>query len=95
MVDMTLVDEVVSVTDEEAFEMAPRLAKEEGIIAGISCGAAMAAALKVAARPERKGKTLVVILPDQANATCRHRCSITPKRNRARIGTVPWQEATS
>jgi cysteine synthase A len=64
VLDMTLVDEVVSVTDEEAFEMAPRLAKEEGIIAGISCGAAMAAALKVAARPQSEGKTLVVILPD-------------------------------
>ena len=64
VLDMKLVDEVVQVTDEEAFEMAPRLAKEEGIISGISCGAAMAAALKVAARPENEGKTLVVILPD-------------------------------
>jgi cysteine synthase A len=64
ILDMTLVDEVVKVTDEESFEMAPRLAKEEGIISGISCGAAMAAALKVAARPESEGKTLVVILPD-------------------------------
>lgn len=64
ILDMSLVDEVVQVTDEEAFEMAPRLAKEEGIICGISCGAAMAAALKVAARPESDGKTIVVILPD-------------------------------
>jgi cysteine synthase A len=64
VLDMKLVDEVVQVTDEESFEMAPRLAKEEGIISGISCGAAMAAALKVAARPESEGKTLVVILPD-------------------------------
>jgi cysteine synthase A len=64
VLDMKLVDEVVKVTDEESFEMAPRLAKEEGIISGISCGAAMAAALKVAARPESEGKTLVVILPD-------------------------------
>jgi cysteine synthase A len=44
--------------------MAPRIAKEEGIISGISCGAAMSAALRVAARPESEGKTLVVILPD-------------------------------
>jgi len=64
ILDMKLVDEVVKVTDEESFEMAPRLAKEEGIISGISCGAAMAAALKVAARPESEGKTMVVILPD-------------------------------
>jgi cysteine synthase A len=62
--DMKMVDEVVSVTDEESFEMSPRLAKEEGIISGISCGAAMSAALKVAARPESAGKTIVVILPD-------------------------------
>jgi cysteine synthase len=64
VLDMKLVDEVVKVTDEESFEMAPRLAKEEGIISGISCGAAMAAALKVAARPESAGKVMVVILPD-------------------------------
>ena len=64
ILDMSLVDEVVTVTDEESFEMAPRIAREEGISCGISCGAAMAAALKVAARPESEGKTLVVILPD-------------------------------
>lgn len=62
--DMSIVDEVVQVTDDEAFQMAPRLAKEEGISCGISCGAAMAAALKVAARPDSAGKTIVVILPD-------------------------------
>jgi cysteine synthase A len=64
ILDMSLVDEVVQVTNDEAFEMAPRLAKEEGIIGGISSGAAMAAALKVAAQPESAGKTIVVILPD-------------------------------
>jgi cysteine synthase A len=62
--DTSLVDEVVQVSDEEAFEMAPRIAREEGITCGISCGANMAAALKVAAKPENKGKTIVVILPD-------------------------------
>lgn len=62
--DMSIVDEAVQVTDEEAFAMAPRLAIEEGITCGISCGAAMAAALKVASRPESAGKTIVVILPD-------------------------------
>lgn len=64
VLDMKLVDEVVQVTDEESMEMAPRVAREEGILCGISCGAAMAAALKVAARPESAGKTIVVILPD-------------------------------
>lgn len=62
--DTSLIDEVVQVTGEESMEMAPRIAREEGIICGISCGAAMAAALKVAARPENSGKTIVVILPD-------------------------------
>jgi cysteine synthase A len=64
ILDMSLVDEVVQVTDEESFEMAPRITKEEGIICGISSGAAMAAALKVAARPDSAGKTIVVVLPD-------------------------------
>lgn len=64
ILDMSLVDEVIQVTDEEAMEMAPRVAREEGIICGISCGAAMSAALKIAARPEAAGKTIVVVLPD-------------------------------
>jgi len=64
VLDMSLVDEVVQVTDEEAFETSRRLAREEGIISGISSGAAMAAALKVAARPESNGKLIVVVLPD-------------------------------
>lgn len=64
ILDRSMIDEVVQVTDEESFDMARRLSREEGIISGISCGAAMAAALKVAARPESAGKTIVVILPD-------------------------------
>jgi cysteine synthase len=59
-----LVDEIIRVKNEDAFETTRRLAKEEGILAGISSGAATYAALAVAARPENKGKLIVVILPD-------------------------------
>ena len=59
-----MIDEVVKVTNEDAFATASRLAKEEGILAGISSGAAAWAALEVARRPENKGKLIVVILPD-------------------------------
>jgi cysteine synthase A len=64
VLDLELVDDVVTVSNDEAIETARRLHREEGITAGISSGAAAAAALKVAARPEAKGKLLVVILPD-------------------------------
>ena len=64
VLDRSLVDEVLTVTNDEAFAVARRLAREEGILAGISCGAAMHAALRVAARPESQGKTIVVVLPD-------------------------------
>jgi cysteine synthase A len=64
VLDRTLIDEIMTVTDDEAVETARRLAKEEGITCGISCGAAMAIALKVAARPESAGKTIVTVLPD-------------------------------
>ena len=59
---LDLVDEVVQVTDDEAFEWARRLHKEEGIFAGISSGGNVAAAAKVAARPENKGKVIVTIM---------------------------------
>ena len=62
--DLSMVDRVEQVTDQEAIDMAHRLAREEGILAGISCGAAAAAALRLAHQPEFKGKTIVVILPD-------------------------------
>jgi len=64
IVDLSLIDEIATVTDEESLEMARRMAREEGIICGISCGAAMAATLKIAARATSVGKTIVTILPD-------------------------------
>ncbi|HEX5841331.1 MAG TPA: cysteine synthase A [Pseudomonas sp.] len=62
--DLAMVDRVELVSDDEAKETALRLMREEGILCGISCGAAMAAALRIAAEPAMQGKTLVVILPD-------------------------------
>jgi cysteine synthase A len=62
--DLSLVDRVEAVTNEEALEFARRLAKEEGILSGISCGAAAAVAVRLADLPEFKGKTIVAILPD-------------------------------
>ena len=62
--DMSLVDEIEQVSSEEAMLYARRLAQEEGILSGISCGAATAAAVRMARRPEHEGKTIVVIFPD-------------------------------
>jgi len=59
-----ILDEIITVTADEAFTASRRLAKEEGILAGISSGAITHAALKVAARPENKGKQIVAVLPD-------------------------------
>jgi cysteine synthase A len=64
ILDLSLVDEVEQVSNEEAVEYARRLAREEGILSGISCGAAVAAAVRQANKPENAGKTIVVILPD-------------------------------
>ena len=62
--DLSLVDRVETVTSEEAIEHARRLAREEGILSGISCGAAIAVALRLARRNEFEGKMIVTILPD-------------------------------
>ncbi len=64
ILDLSLVDRVEQVSNEEAIEYAHRLAREEGILAGISCGAAAAVAVRLAALPEFKGKTIAVLLPD-------------------------------
>ena len=64
ILDLSLVDQIEQVSNEEAVLYAQRLAKEEGILAGISCGAAAAVAVRYAKRPENAGKTIVVILPD-------------------------------
>jgi len=64
--DLSVVDKVEQVTNEEAIEFARRIAKEEGILVGISCGAAAAVAVRLAKRPEYEGKTIVVVLPDTA-----------------------------
>ncbi len=64
VLDLELVDDIEQVSNEEAIDFARRLAREEGILAGISCGAAVAVAVRVAKRPEHAGKIIVVILPD-------------------------------
>ena len=57
-------DEIITVTDEDAYELGRQLGRREGLLAGISSGAALWAAIQVAQRPESKGKTIVVLLPD-------------------------------
>jgi cysteine synthase len=64
ILDLSLVDRIEQVTNDEAIEMARRLANQEGILSGLSCGAAVAAAIRIAKEPESVGKTIVVILPD-------------------------------
>jgi cysteine synthase A len=64
--DLTMVDRMELISNEEAIEMARRLAKEEGILSGISCGAAVAVAVRLGKLPEFAGKTIVTVLPDAA-----------------------------
>lgn len=64
ILNIAIIDEVIQVTDEDAFNMTRRLATEEGMLCGISSGAAAFAAVQIAKRPENAGKLIVVILPD-------------------------------
>jgi cysteine synthase A len=64
ILDLALVDEIATVSNDEAFDYARRLHREEGITCGISCGAAVAAAVRLAGSPDHKGKLIVTILPD-------------------------------
>jgi cysteine synthase A len=64
VLDLSLVDQIEQVSNEEAIAYSRRLAREEGILSGISCGAAVAVSVRVAKRPENVGKTIVVVLPD-------------------------------
>ena len=64
ILNMKVIDETITVKNEQAFALARQLAREEGILVGISSGAAAYAALQVAARPENKGKLIVVVFPD-------------------------------
>ena len=65
--DTSIYDEVIPVSNEDAFEASKQIAKREGVLVGISSGAALKAALELAERPENSGKTIVALLPDSGD----------------------------
>jgi cysteine synthase A len=67
VLDTKIYDEIITVSDERSFEFGREIGKQEGILVGISSGAAVCAAIEVAKRPENEGKTIVVLLPDGAD----------------------------
>ena len=75
VLDTKIYDEIITVENDDAFATGRLIGKHEGVLVGISSGAAVWAAIELAKRPENKGKTIVALLP--ATATCPRRCSLT------------------
>jgi cysteine synthase A len=84
VLDLSLVDEIEQVEGEEAADYARRLTREEGILCGISSGAAVAVAVRLAHRPEHAGKTLVVVLPDSGERYLSTNLFATPGEGKTR-----------